>query len=213
MIMFLLFTSCCFSQSGVSYQSFGSYWQHSDLLGYNIGFGVHEGLGNVKLNFSFNYGYGEKNGLKNSNIDTSLFHTIYVLDDGGLFGSPKVSDYAHQIALEFTCSYTVLTWSKASLDLSGGVFLSRVTHFVISEVLNDYIVNTPLGTQNEKIILESISSQNFFSGGAVIELAYGIKFRETRTLSIYTSGNIGPNKTNSLSTGLRLSGPFDKGLK
>ncbi|WP_235293428.1 hypothetical protein [Portibacter lacus] len=183
------------------------------MIGYNIGYGVYKDIGKMSLNLTFNYGYGEKNGLKNSKIDTLLFHTIYVLDDGGLFGTSKVTDFAHQIALDFTCSYPLFTRAKTSLILSGGFFLSRVTHFIISDIFNSYTINTPLGVQDEIIILESISSQNFYSGGVVIDLAYGIKFRELKTLSIFTSGIIGPNKTNSLNLGIRISGPFHRRSK
>lgn len=208
-ILFLLLCKFyCFSQSGVNFHASTSYWQHSDLVGYSIGFGTYAEVGKVPLSLNISYGYGEKNGLKNEDVDESLFHTIYVLDDGGLFGSPNTTDFAHQIMLELTGTFTLSKYKKGSFTTSGGFFLSRVSHFIISDIYKEYALNIPLVIEKEKVNLEVISSQNFFSSGLVLELAYNRSFREKNVISVFTSGKLGPNKTNSIGLGVRLSGPF-----
>lgn len=209
--IFSLFIKTADSQINIHFSSEGNYWEHTDLIGFQTGFGLDYRFSRVGLRLSYNIGYGTYNRLKDLEParfdDPNVFVNHY--QGSGYLLDPEIkSDYARQRQIDVSVFYKLVRYSdRLSFNLQAGMFFSRIQHYYIIDMVRiPYFEH--LGS-NYELDLYLISDQQFFTRG--IRLEFNAEYMRGKTIfSPYIAAGFGPNHTDFATVGIRILGPLRK---
>lgn len=201
------------SQTFISANVAGSYWQHTELFGVGAGLGLEYRLGKWSLTLDYQYGYGTYHRFKDfDNLDYDNWTTVLVdegpwVTDLGVFedfnmSKPK-TDYGKQHQLSLGLQREIWRKDDRAMSVGLGLYSALVEHFyTFTNVEAYYLDISPIYRGPLNYI--PVSHQRFITYGGSATVQYNMQ-RGHRRWSPYIMIGLGPNYSSFASLGVKLS--------
>lgn len=201
------------SQTYISAQLNGNYWQHTELVGYGAGLGLEHKFSNFSISLNYSYGYGSHHRFKKfNNLNYDYWSTVQVGEDKSstslglndpINEMQAKTDYGKQHQISIFLSRKVLQLGKNNLNVGIGGFTSLVEHFFTFENTQVYNLDiTPF--YNGPLNYIPVSHQKFLTYGFNTMISYEIP-NGNKTWSPFVNFGLGPDYSSFITVGVQLA--------